>query len=56
VCTLRVGEIVLAVLEGFPIYVIIRGAEHSSIVGVNELKIVVDVLPECQILDRFLKK
>lgn len=52
-CTLHAGEIVLAVLEGFPVYVITRGAEHSSIAGVNELKIVVGVLPECQILDRF---
>lgn len=46
----------LAVLEGFPLYVIIRGAERSAIAGVNELKIVVDVLPEFQILRSVLKK
>ena len=40
----------LGVLKGFPLYVIIRGAEHSAIAGVNELKIFADVLPECQIL------
>ena len=46
----------LAILEGFPLYVIIRGADHSAIASVNELKIVVDVLPECQILRSVLKK
>jgi len=55
-CTLHTGGIVLAVLEGFPLYVIMRGAEHSAIAGVNELQIVVDVLPECQILRSVLKK
>lgn len=34
----------LAVVEGFPLYGIMRGAEHSAIAAVNELKIVVDVL------------
>ena len=34
----------LAVVEGFPLYVIMRGAEHSAIAAVNELKIVVNVL------------
>jgi hypothetical protein len=53
---LDTGEKVLAILEGFPSYVIIRGAEHPAIASVNEMKIVVDVLPECQILRPVLKK
>lgn len=46
----------LATLGRLRLYVIMRGAENSATAGVNELKIVVDVLPECQLLRPVLKK
>jgi hypothetical protein len=44
------------VLGGFPVCVITCGAENSARASVNELKIVVEVLPECQLLRPVLKK